>query len=194
MNFYSATPKFLPHQSHTLQGNAELFIVEGDSALASVSAVRNPMTQAVLTMQGKPLNAIKASPSKVFANVLYKRLQEVLSVEMLDEVAQAQLMGADRLLKLPYKKIILLFDPDADGIHCGALMQMFFYRWMRPLIENGFVDSVHFSLEEIKAHRPRGLGSVDPEKLRAECMFPETRLTRPVTIQSARACLAVFGA
>ena len=53
------------------------------------------------------------------------------------------------MTKMRYQRIILLFDPDADGIHCSALMQIFFYRWMRPLLETGAVESVRAPLYEI---------------------------------------------
>jgi DNA gyrase subunit B len=184
---------------------AELFLVEGDSAAASACAVRDNQRQAVLAMQGKPLNALKANAQKVAENSLYKNLSQALSVALVDDLKaqrpaspgqQGSLVferEAPRLENLRYSKIILLFDPDADGIHCSALMQMFFYRWMRPLLDSGRIEMVQYSLDEIKAHRPRGLGSLDPETLRSTCMAPLTRRTRTITVSSAQAAISVFG-
>jgi DNA gyrase subunit B len=178
---------------HGTESGAELFLVEGDSAAASVCSLRNNRLQAVLAMQGKPMNAMKASPVKVVENVLFQRLAKALAVELVDEEAQIGLPLTDRLGQLRFAKIILLFDPDADGIHCNALMQLFFYRWMRPLLESGRIEAVHFSMDEIKAYRPRGLGSIAPEKLRDECITPTTRHTRTITTSSALAAISVFG-
>jgi DNA gyrase subunit B len=178
---------------HGIESGAELFLVEGDSAAASVCSLRNKRLQAVLAMQGKPMNAMKASPTKVYENVLFQRLSKALAVEMIDDEGQVGLALTDRLGHLRFSKVVLLFDPDADGIHCNALMQLFFYRWMRPLLEAGRIEAVHFSLDEIKAYRPRGLGSIDPEKLRDECIAPITRHTRTITTSSALAAISVFG-
>jgi DNA gyrase subunit B len=178
---------------HGVDSGAELFLVEGDSAAASVCGLRNNQLQAVLAMQGKPMNAMKATPTKIYENVLFQRLAKALAVEMIDDGPQVGLALTDRLAQLRFAKVILLFDPDADGIHCNALMQLFFYRWMRPLLEAGRIEAVHFSLDEIKAYRPRGLGSLDPEKLRAECITPATRHTRTITTLSALAAISVFG-
>jgi DNA gyrase subunit B len=172
---------------------SEIFLVEGDSAAASVAAIRNPQTQAVLPMQGKPLNALKATAKKVQENALYSKLSEVLRVSLVDELKQPGLAFDERLTSLRYAKIILLFDPDADGIHCGALMQMFFYRWMRPLIDMGKVEIVRFSLADIKTYRPRGLGSLNPESLRQGCLIPETRHTRTISEADVLAAIAIFG-
>ncbi|MEQ1487852.1 MAG: toprim domain-containing protein, partial [Methylotenera sp.] len=101
--------------------NAELFLVEGDSAASAVSSLRNQQVQAVLPMQGKPLNTIKASAEKVVENALFKALIEALGAGVGDNFD---------LTKCRYSRIVLLMDADADGIHCGALMLMFFYRWM----------------------------------------------------------------
>lgn len=173
--------------------NSEIFLVEGDSAAASVAAMRNMQTQAVLPMQGKPLNALKASSKKVAENNLYKKLSNVLRVSLVDEIKQPALDFDQRLKGLRYGKVILLFDPDADGIHCGALMQMFFYRWMRPLIDNGRIEIVRFSLEDIKTYRPRGLGSLNPESLRQGCLAPETRHTRTISQADVLAAITIFG-
>ena len=95
---------------------AELFVVEGDSAAASVSRVRDPRFQAVLPMQGKPLNAVKASRQKVVSHAFFGPLIAALGTGI----------DADfRLGGLRYDRVLLLMDPDADGIHCGVLMLLF---------------------------------------------------------------------
>jgi DNA gyrase subunit B len=205
MYFHRSAIKLEDCVQQGVNSDAELFLVEGDSAAASACAVRDSQKQAVLAMQGKPLNALKASAQKVAENALYKNLSQALSVDVIDDlkaqrdaaVGQQRHLEleqiAPRLQNLRYSKVILLFDPDADGIHCSALMQMFFYRWMRPLLDAGRIEMVQYSLDEIKTHRPRGLGSLDPEILRSSCMAPLTRRTRTITVSSAQAAISVFG-
>lgn len=79
-------------------------------------------------MQGKPLNAIKATRDKAMNYPLFKALSESLGAGL----------GADLDVRaLQFERVVLLFDPDADGIHSGALMLMFFYQFMRPMLEAG---------------------------------------------------------
>ncbi len=108
----------------------ELFIVEGDSAAGAVASVRDGQTQAVLPMRGKPLNAVKAGHDKTRAFPLYVALLNALGCGY-GEACDAS--------KARYERIVLLMDPDADGIHCGALMLMFCYRGLLPLLESGRV-------------------------------------------------------
>ncbi|MCE9629376.1 MAG: hypothetical protein K8S94_01470 [Planctomycetia bacterium] len=96
---------------------AELFVVEGDSAAASVSPVRDQRYQAVLPMQGKPLNTIKASRAKVAGHTLFAALTAAIGTGMDPHFDAAGLR---------YDRILVLMDPDADGIHCGVLLLMFF--------------------------------------------------------------------
>jgi DNA gyrase subunit B len=106
----------------------ELFIVEGESAGLAVERVCDRNTQRVITMQGKPMNAWKASRVKVTSNPWFQRVIESLGSGI----------GNDfHIDTCPYSKIVFLFDPDADGIHCTALMLWFFHRWMNPLLESG---------------------------------------------------------
>ena len=129
---------------------AELFIVEGDSAASAVSAIRGAQFQAVLPMQGKPLNAIKASAKKVARSELYTLLSQTLGLGLADAGVQTAALPFTDLGTLRYDRILLLFDPDADGIHCGALMLMFFYRWMRPLLESGRIEIVRAPMFELR--------------------------------------------
>ncbi len=131
-------------RDHGPGSRAELFIVEGDSAAGAVTVLRNAGFQATLPMQGKPLNALRATPSKVQANELYVRLSESLGVSLRDFEAE----NGD-LSRLRFERVLMLFDPDADGIHIGALMLMFFYRWMRPLLDSGRIEMIRAPLVAI---------------------------------------------
>lgn len=179
---------------------AELFVVEGESAAASVVRVRDPGFQAVLPMQGKPLNALRAARDKVLAHPLFGPL--------IDAVGTG-LEPAYRAASLRYGRILLLMDPDADGIHCGALLLMFFQRWMPRLIESGRVElvrppwgevtaggRVHRGLSDaelttladrlrdqgpVTVRRYRGLAAIDAEVIRDTCVSPVTRRTTRVS-------------
>jgi DNA gyrase subunit B len=106
----------------------ELFLVEGESAGLAVQRVCNQDFQQVITMQGKPMNAWKASAEKVSANPLYRAVVDALGTGV---------GNAFQLSACKFSKVILLFDPDADGIHCSALMLWFFHRWMPDLLSSG---------------------------------------------------------
>ena len=108
---------------HGIGSGAELYVVEGDSAAGAVSRMRNAAYQAVLPMQGKPLNTVRATAQRVVANPWFAALTDALGTGLGD---------AFEIKALRYDRVILLMDPDADGIHCGALVTLFFYRWMRP--------------------------------------------------------------
>jgi DNA gyrase subunit B len=199
----------------------ELFIVEGDSASSSVINVRDPQRQAVLPMQGKPLNAMRGRGERVVAYALFQQVASALGVDMTNletgELSDLSTMRFDR--------VVLLFDPDADGIHCGALMLMFFYRWMRPLLASGavcmvrppfFVVSHGASDESLHAYSPdhaqrlvaeltrrgaanvksqhhRGLASIDPPLLLSSCVDPVTRRADVMGVADAEAAIAAFG-
>jgi DNA gyrase subunit B len=199
----------------------ELFIVEGDSASSSVINVRDKQRQAVLPMQGKPLNAIRASGERVVAYALFQQIVSTLGVLMTNletgELSDLSTMRFDR--------VVLLFDPDADGIHCGALMLMFFYRWMRPLLASGSVYMVrppffvvtHTGSDEslhayspdhaqrlvadltrggathVKAQHHRGLASINPPLLLSSCVDPATRRADVMGVADAEAAIAAFG-
>jgi DNA gyrase subunit B len=136
---------------HGAGSGAELFIVEGDSASSSVAGVRNHLNQAVLPMQGKPLNAQRAAANKVLSYDLFVKLSQATGVLMIDADqgfgSTSEVTTEPNTLK--FEKVLLLFDPDADGIHCGALMLMFLHRWMRPLLASGRVEMVRAPLFEV---------------------------------------------
>jgi DNA gyrase subunit B/topoisomerase-4 subunit B len=201
----------------------ELFVVEGESAAASVAAVRHPRTQAVLPLQGKPLNAWRASPAKVQAYPLYAQLAQALGWP------SAVGIGAAHIASRRFERLCLLFDPDADGIHIGALMLLYLQRFAPALIALGSVcvvrppmaalrlaDPASGEITEPLAYTPeharalrqqaaqrgdvvmadmvfRGLGSLPPELLRASCVAPATRRADAVTAAQLQAVVEVFG-
>jgi DNA gyrase subunit B/topoisomerase-4 subunit B len=194
----------------------ELFIVEGDSAAMSVCRIRDPLTQAVLPLQGKPLNAWKATEKKVAANQLFDTLVAAIGGSWGDSFSLAEVR---------YERVMLLFDPDADGIHCGALMSLYFLRWMRPLLMSGRIFVVHAPLLEIRSpsrneshpafseedyhhllvtlrsqtitdlqiHRFRGLASLNADTLDRTCVSAATRRTDVLTLEDALAAVDIFG-
>ncbi|MCX7432398.1 MAG: toprim domain-containing protein [Planctomycetia bacterium] len=192
----------------------ELFVVEGESAALAVTRVRDAATQAVLAMQGKPLNAIKATEKKLAAHPLFTALTDSLGTGR---------GAAFDLAKLRFSRVLLLMDPDADGIHCGVLMLMFFHRWMRPLLDAGHVEIVRPPWGEVvpadgtpprhacseaefqavsdavrargpaTARRFRGLAAIEPHLLLATCIAPATRRTDQISTAEAAAMIEVFG-
>ena len=192
----------------------ELFVVEGESAALAVTRVRDATNQAVLAMQGKPLNAIKATEKKLAAHPLFTALTDSLGTGRGD---------AFELARLRYARVLLLMDPDADGIHCGVLMLMFFHRWMRPLLDAGHVEIVRPPWGEVvpadggpprhacseaefqavsaavrargpaTARRFRGLAAIEPKLLLETCIAPTTRRTDRISTAEAAAMIEVFG-
>jgi DNA gyrase subunit B len=201
---------------HGPESGAELFVVEGDCACAAVVAVRDPERQAVLPLQGKPLNALRARPARVQAD----RFLGLLA----DAIGTGHGPGAT-LHGLRYERVLLLLDPDADGIHIGALLLMYFERWMPALLDAGRIERVHAPVGEVHgpagtapvpafgeahfralceqararqdglvvARRHRGLGGIAPATLRAGCIEPSTRLTSVLDAEGARHAARVFG-
>lgn len=148
---------------HGAHSGAELFVVEGDSAASAVTVLRQSEFQATLPMQGKPLNPLKSGAPKVHGFELYQRLSESLGVPLVDQMANGKgpvSAAPDRdtldLETLRFSRVLLLFDPDADGIHIGALMLMFFWRWMRPLLASGRIEMVRAPRFEVRWCSPDG--------------------------------------
>jgi DNA gyrase subunit B len=205
---------------HGAGSGAELFLVEGDSAAGSVSRVRDEQFQAVLPMQGKPLNAIKATAKKVEQYALFVALVDALGTGLSTEAG-----GQCMLEQRRYDRVVLLMDPDADGIHCGVLMLMFFYRFMRPLLDGGHILIAQAPMASVSAEvldqplhahtdmeyrllckqlhekgiaefhtvRYRGLAGIDLPTLAHTCVHPDTRRLRSVSSADAQAAIAVFG-
>jgi DNA gyrase subunit B len=214
--YHNAPPKLHDCALHGAQSGAELFIVEGDSASSSVIQLCNPQLQAVLPMQGKPLNAAKASAAKVAQNPLFKALADALGMAF-----GTPFDGAS----VRYERIVLLMDPDADGIHCGALMLMFFHHYVPDLLLAGRVHMVRAPVGEVintetgeigygfiepefvalceagrtnnpahfNAQRYRGLAGIAPSTLAHFCIHPATRRSTVMRMEDAQMALEVFG-
>ncbi len=191
---------------------AELLIVEGDSAAAAVTRVRDPGRQAVLPMQGKPLNAARASRGKVLGHPFFGPLVAAVG-------AGAEAACRPELAR--YDRVLVLTDPDADGIHCGFLVLLFAYHWLRPLLDGGRIEVVRppwgevvvageirlaFSEPEFATlvsevrrrggavRRFRGLAAINAETIRETCIDPATRRTERVSAADVAAMIEVIAA
>ena len=197
---------------HGPGSGAELIVVEGDSAAAAVARVRDPRVQAVLPMQGKPLNATKASRTKVLAHPFFGPLAAAVG---------AGIEAACDPTRSRYDRLLLLTDPDADGIHCGFLVLLFLHRWLRLLLDTGRVEIVRppwgevvvggelllaFSEPELTTlatrarstggdiRRFRGLAALDAETIRETCVDPATRRTERVSVADVAAMIEMIAA
>ncbi|MGI9178263.1 MAG: toprim domain-containing protein [Pirellulales bacterium] len=211
---YGGPVKLVDCVAHGPGSGAELFVVEGDSAAASVCRVSDRRWQAVLPMQGKPLNAVKASRGKVAGHPLFSALTAAIGTGIEPQFDAAGLR---------YERILVLMDPDADGIHCGVLLLMFFHRWMPQLLDAGRVEVVRppwgevavageptvrhaFSDRQLAAlaaemqvcgnvvtRRYRGLAAIDATILRDTCLVSATRKIDRVTSAEVEAMIEMLG-
>ena len=194
--------------------DCELFLVEGDSAGGTAKQARDRVFQAIMPLRGKILNVEKAMEHRIFDNEEITNLFRAMRVT----IGTEEDPKAPNLSKLAYHKIIIMTDADVDGAHIATLLMTFFFRRMRPVIEQGYlylatpplykcklgkIEEYCWTDQQVQRfimehgdrtiiQRYKGLGEMSDKELRDTTMSPEHRMLKQVHISDAAEADRVF--